>query len=48
MYTCLYVWYPWRLEESAGLPRIEVTNVSGPPCGFWELILGPLQEQQII
>ena len=35
---------PWRSEESIGSPW----NWSKPPCGCWELNLGPLQEQQML
>lgn len=48
--TCLYLyhlsaWYPWKLGEGVGPSGTGVTDGYEPPCGCWELNLGPLEEQ---
>jgi hypothetical protein len=40
--------YPWRLEEGIGSSGTGVTDECKPPCGFWGLNSGPLQEQQVV
>jgi hypothetical protein len=35
----------WGLEEGVGSHGTGVTGGCEPPCGCWELDLGPLQEQ---
>lgn len=42
-YMC--AWGPWREEE--GFASSGTGNMDGykPPCGFWDLNQGPLQEQ---
>lgn len=43
----LYVLCPRRPEEGVEYPGIDVT-VSELPCRSWELILGSLQDQQVL
>jgi hypothetical protein len=35
-------------KKSVGSPGTGVTDGCKPPCGFWELNVGPLQEQQVL
>lgn len=51
--TCLYLyhlsaWYPWKLGEGVGPSGTGVTDGYEPPCGCWELNLGPLEEQPVL
>lgn len=39
--------YPWGSEEGIESTGTEVIDDRELPCGFWELNLGPLQEQQM-
>lgn len=41
MYVYLCVWCSWPPEKQDWSLRAGVTDVSEPPCGFWEWILGP-------
>lgn len=41
-------WWPHRSKEGVTSPRTGVTNGCEPPCMFWELNPGPLQEQQVL
>lgn len=46
---CLHhvsTWCPQKPEEG-GLPGTGITGSCEPPCGSWELNLGPHQEQQL-
>lgn len=38
----VYAQCQWRLEEGVGSPGNGVTDSCEPPCGYWELNLGPL------
>lgn len=43
----VYVWYLRGLEEGV-VPGTGVTDVCELMCGFWELNLGPLEEQPVV
>jgi hypothetical protein len=38
---------PAYLCVGVGSPGTEVTDSCEPPCGYWELNLGPLEEQPV-
>ncbi|KAL6083041.1 hypothetical protein STEG23_011297 [Scotinomys teguina] len=40
----VHVWYLRKSEESFRHPGTRVIDSCEPPCGFWELSPGPLQE----
>lgn len=44
----VHAWSLRRPEESVRLSRTRVGDRCKPPCGQWELILGPVQEQQAL
>jgi hypothetical protein len=41
-------WSAWGSEESIRSPGPGVTYGCEPPCGCWELYLGPLEEQLVL
>jgi hypothetical protein len=41
-------WYPQRPEEGVRSPGIGVTDGCEPPCGYWELNLGPLEQSVLL
>ena len=45
---CVYMIPPRRPEKDIKYPGTGVTDNCEPPCGCWELNLGPLQEQQVL
>ena len=45
---CLCVCLQWPEEGGVESPRTRVAGNFEDQCGFWELNLGPLQEQQVI
>lgn len=40
----VWIWFPWKPEKGLGFPGSVVINGCEPPCGFWELNTGLLQE----
>jgi len=53
LYVCMHVhpvcaWCLRRSEEGIRSPGTGDKEGCEPPCGFWELNLGPLQEQQVL
>lgn len=47
MYLCILRVYPWRSKESVRPHRTGFRHHFEPPHGYWEVNLGPLQEQQV-
>ena len=50
---CMYVhrmhaWCLWKKEEAIKATRTGDTDGCEPPCGCWEMNLGPLQEPQVL
>ena len=43
----MYVWCPWRPEESVGSLRTGITKSFKLPGGCWELNLGFAEEPQV-
>lgn len=41
-----YMHYPQKPEEGTRSNGTGVTEVCKPACAYWELSLGPVQEQQ--
>ena len=39
---------PSEKRKGDGIPDTGVRDGCEPPCGFWELNLGPLKEQQVL
>lgn len=35
----------YRCQNRGQFPGIGITDVCEPSCGYWDLILGPLEEQ---
>lgn len=44
---CVSSWSPGRPEECILSPETDVVGCK-PPCGFWESIPGPLEDQQVL
>lgn len=44
----LHAWCPQRTEEGIASPETGVTDSCEPPRVYWELNLGPRQEQQAL
>ena len=43
---CIHAWYPLKSEEGIDFLGTGVMNGCEPPCWYWELNLGPLQEPE--
>lgn len=49
MYICYtQAWDPRESKDKGGFPGTEVMGGYKPPHRYWELNLGPLQEQQVL
>lgn len=45
---CLYVPHVWGQEKTQNATTTGVADGCEPWCGCWKLILGPLQELQVL
>lgn len=41
----MYFYLHWWFVMSVGAPGTEITDYCELPCGYWELDVGPLEEQ---
>ena len=44
----MYILCPKQPREGSRSPETGTTNGCEPPCGFWELKPGPLEEQPVL